>query len=134
MGRLTKHRRLRAGSLSMAERSYPTSEVRGSGLECQAAMAQERPRGATLRPRSGQRLRLLIIKDTTLFTVLLKLFQVWPWGALSIASEPPDRPILLFFEHYLAPQDGPGPSCTLPTPALESAISPRNLGLFDRMV
>ena len=29
------------------------SEVRGSGLECQAVMAQERPRGATLRPRSG---------------------------------------------------------------------------------
>ena len=41
-----------AGSLSVAERSYLTSEVRGSGLECQAAMAQERPRGATLRPRS----------------------------------------------------------------------------------
>ena len=33
----------------------PTSEVRGSGLECQAAMAQERPRGATPRPRSGRR-------------------------------------------------------------------------------
>ena len=27
-------------------------EVRGSGLECQAAMAQERLRGATLPPRS----------------------------------------------------------------------------------
>ena len=51
MGWLTKRRRLRAGSLSMAERSYPTSEVRGSGLECQAAMVQERPRGATQRPR-----------------------------------------------------------------------------------
>ena len=25
-----------AGALSLAERSYPTSEVRGSGLECQA--------------------------------------------------------------------------------------------------
>ena len=36
-----------------AERSYPTTEVRGSGLECQAATAQGRPRGATLRPRSG---------------------------------------------------------------------------------
>ena len=47
------HRWLRAGSLSAAERSYPTSEVRGSGLECQAATAQERPRGATLCPRSG---------------------------------------------------------------------------------
>ena len=35
------------------ERSYPMSEVRGSGLECQAAMAQERPRGDTLHPRSG---------------------------------------------------------------------------------
>ena len=38
---------------SAAERSYPTSKVRGSGLECQAAMAQERQRGATLCPRSG---------------------------------------------------------------------------------
>ena len=28
------------------------SEVRGSGLECQAATAQERWRGATLRPMS----------------------------------------------------------------------------------
>ena len=36
----------------MAERSYPTSEVRVSGLEYQAAMSQERPRGATLCPRS----------------------------------------------------------------------------------
>ena len=43
----------RAGALSMAKRSYPRSEVRGSGLECQAVMAQERLRGATLRPRSG---------------------------------------------------------------------------------
>ena len=36
----------------MTKRSYPTSEVRGSGQECQAAMAQERLRGATpcLRP------------------------------------------------------------------------------------
>ena len=41
-----------AGALSVAE-SYPTSEVRGSGLECQAAMAQEWPREATPRPRSG---------------------------------------------------------------------------------
>ena len=36
----------------VAKRSYPTSEVRGSGRECQAVTAQERPRGATLRPRS----------------------------------------------------------------------------------
>ena len=35
------------------ERSYPTSEVRVSGLECQAAKAQERLRVATLRLRSG---------------------------------------------------------------------------------
>ena len=48
-----KHRRLRAGSLSTAQRSYPMFEVRGSSLECQAATAQERPRGATLCPRSG---------------------------------------------------------------------------------
>ena len=37
----------------MAERSYPTSEVRGSGLESQAATAQEQPRGASPRPRPG---------------------------------------------------------------------------------
>ena len=29
------------------------SEVRGSGLECQAATVQEQPRGATPHPRSG---------------------------------------------------------------------------------
>ena len=28
------------------------SKVKGSSLECQAATAQEQPRGATLRPRS----------------------------------------------------------------------------------
>ena len=37
-----------------AKRSYPTSEVRGSGREYQTATAQERPRGATPRPRSGR--------------------------------------------------------------------------------
>ena len=36
-----------------AKRSYPTSEVRGSSRECQTATTQERPRGATPRPRSG---------------------------------------------------------------------------------
>ena len=36
-----------------AAESYPTSEVRGSGLECQAVTAQEWPRGATVHPRSG---------------------------------------------------------------------------------
>lgn len=55
-------------------------------------------------------------------------------GTLSIASVPPDTPIILFFEHFVAPQDVLGPSCILPTLALESAISPGNLGLFDRMV
>ena len=40
-----------------AKRSYPTSEVRGSGREYQTAMAQERPRGATLRRRLGGRRR-----------------------------------------------------------------------------
>ena len=44
----------RASALSAGgcERSYPRPEVRGSGLECQAVKAQERLRGATLRPRS----------------------------------------------------------------------------------
>ena len=36
-----------------AKRSYPTSEVRGSGRECQAATAQEWPRGDTSRPGPG---------------------------------------------------------------------------------
>ena len=36
-----------------AKRSYPTTEVRGSGRECQAATAQERPGGATPGPRIG---------------------------------------------------------------------------------
>ena len=36
-----------------AKRSYPTSEVRGSGQKCQAAMVQEWPRGATRRPMPG---------------------------------------------------------------------------------
>ena len=45
-----KEQRLRfAGA---AVKRYPTSKVKGSGPECQAATAQERPRGATLRPRS----------------------------------------------------------------------------------
>ena len=38
---------------AVAGRSYPTSEVRGSGRECQAVTAQERRRGDTPRPRSG---------------------------------------------------------------------------------
>ena len=37
-----------------AKRSYPTSKVRGSGREYQTATAQEQPRGATSRPRSGR--------------------------------------------------------------------------------
>ena len=49
----TKRRRMRAGTLSAAERSYPKSKIRGRGLECQAAMMPEQPRGATLRLRSG---------------------------------------------------------------------------------
>ena len=40
-----------AGALSAAK-SYPTSEVGDSGPECQAAMAQERPEGATQRLRT----------------------------------------------------------------------------------
>ena len=37
---------------SVAERSYPTSEVRGGGRECQAATAQEQPGRPTPRSRS----------------------------------------------------------------------------------
>ena len=40
-------------TLSAAQRSHPTSEVRGSGREDQTATVQEQPRGATPRPRSG---------------------------------------------------------------------------------
>ena len=36
-----------------AKRSYPTSEVRSSGRECQTVTAQERRRGDTPRPRPG---------------------------------------------------------------------------------
>ena len=38
---------------AVAKRSYPTSEVRGSGWECQAVTAQEWPRGATPHLRPG---------------------------------------------------------------------------------
>ena len=40
-------------TLSVAESSYPTSEVRGSCQECQAATVQEQPRGATPHPMPG---------------------------------------------------------------------------------
>ena len=42
----------RRAKLSAAE-SYPTSEVRDSCPECQAATAQEQQGGATPHPRSG---------------------------------------------------------------------------------
>ena len=38
---------------AVAKRSYPTSEDRGNCRECQAVIAQEWPRGATLHLRSG---------------------------------------------------------------------------------
>ena len=38
---------------STAERSYPTPKVRGCDREHQAVTAQEQPRGAIPRPRSG---------------------------------------------------------------------------------
>ena len=38
---------------AVTKRSYPTSEGRGSGLECHAATAQEWQRGATPGPRLG---------------------------------------------------------------------------------
>ena len=44
---------LRSGAA--AESSYPVSEVRVSGPECQGATVQERPRGATPRPRKTTR-------------------------------------------------------------------------------
>ena len=49
---LVRWRRWQAGALSVAG-SYPTSEVRDRGPECQAGTAQQWPGGATLRPLSG---------------------------------------------------------------------------------
>ena len=43
----------RLWSGAVAKRSYPESEVRGSGRECQAVRAQEQLRGATPHPRPG---------------------------------------------------------------------------------
>ena len=45
------------GTLSMAERSYPTSEVRGKSQEDPMPEGW-RPRGVTPHPRSGQELRV----------------------------------------------------------------------------
>ena len=42
-----------AASALSAAKSYPTSKVRDSSLECQAVMAQERLRGAAPCPRPG---------------------------------------------------------------------------------
>ena len=54
MGKLhTKRRRLRAGALSVAERSYPTSEVSGGREELPRVQGQWRPGGDIPRPRSG---------------------------------------------------------------------------------
>ena len=44
---------LNGDGAGVAERSYPMSEVRGSGQECQAATVQEQPGGATPHPRPG---------------------------------------------------------------------------------
>ena len=46
--------RLRPGAA--ATKIYATAEVRGNGQECQAATAQEQPRGATPARGQGQRL------------------------------------------------------------------------------
>ena len=43
-------------------RSYPTSEVRGSGQECHAPMVQERLGGATPRPRSGAAVKSAMLR------------------------------------------------------------------------
>ena len=40
-------------ALSTAQRSHPTSEVRGSSRGYQTVTAEERPRGATPHPKSG---------------------------------------------------------------------------------
>ena len=59
-GRRTECSRLRGPAcargreeLPRGGEELPTSKVRGSSLECQAATAQERPRGATPHPRLG---------------------------------------------------------------------------------
>ena len=54
MGKLhTKRRRLRAGAQSVAERSYPTSEVSGGREETPHVQGQGRPGEATWHPRPG---------------------------------------------------------------------------------
>ena len=40
------------GGATSTAKSYPTSEVRDNGPECQAVTVQERPGGVTPRPRS----------------------------------------------------------------------------------
>ena len=62
MGKLhTKRRRLRAGALSVAERSYPTSEVSGGREELPYVQGQWRPGGDTPRLRSGAAERIHLV-------------------------------------------------------------------------
>ena len=81
---LTKRRRLGAGSPSVAKRSYPTYEVSGSSLECQAAMVQEGPRGATLCLRSGavaERSYPTYVVSGSSLECQAVMVQKWPRGA-----------------------------------------------------
>ena len=48
-----KHTSYDGSHRSVAERNYPLPKVRGGDQECQAASAQEWPKGATPCPRSG---------------------------------------------------------------------------------
>ena len=68
--------------------------------------------------------------------LLLNLFGLWPWRALSVGLHFP----LLYFYHcsllllnvssFLAIQDSPGSSSIFLVPVLEPAISQRSLGFF----
>lgn len=69
-----------------------------------------------------------------LFIFLLKLFQLWPLGALSGWVYVPLTCLIAFWFwvllYFLVLQDAPGSSCIFPAPILESAISPRSCDSF----
>lgn len=63
------------------------------------------------------------------------MFQLWPLGALSRWHLCPLMCLAYFFgglPYFLTLQTTPGPSCSFPGPALESAISPRRRVHFPR--
>lgn len=72
--------------------------------------------------------------DIMSFTLLLTLFQLWPWGLYHLAPSyglwHPSQWVVFRGIPYFLAKDAPGPSCLFPVPALESAISTSSLGSF----